>query len=138
MSCFCKRTPDKDQDRREEEKDFPVKWLCSPLYLLINFSAAAMALETSQFLTVMWPTPFLKFSEMLIITLEMKETSLLVFVLRVHLESIKLMTGNTCARGIITNSAPKLAPPKPNLSPENNVPSALVASRTCGKSKACT
>ena len=92
MSCFCKRTPDKDQDRREEEKDFPVKWLCSPLYLLINFSAAAMALETSQFLTVMWPTPFLKFSEMLIITLEMKETSLLVFVLRVHLESIKLMT----------------------------------------------
>ena len=92
MSCFCKRTPDKDQDRREEEKDFPVKWLCSPLYLLINFSAAAMALETSQFLTVMWPTPFLKISEMLIITLEMKETSLLVFVLRVHLESIKLMT----------------------------------------------
>ena len=74
---------------------------------------------------------------MLIITLEMKETSLLVFVLRVHLESIKLMTGNTCARGIITNSAPKLAPPKPNLSPENNVPSALVASRTCAKSKAC-
>ena len=92
MSCFCKRTPDKDQDRREEEKDFPVKWLCSPLYLLINFSAAAMALETSQFLTVMWPTPFLKISEMLIITLEMKETSLLVFLLRVHLESIKLMT----------------------------------------------
>ena len=96
-----------------------------------------MALEISQFLTVMWPTQFLEFSEMLIITLEMKETSLLVFVLRVHLESIKLMTGNTCARGIITNSAPKLAPPKPNLSPENNVPSALVASRTCAKSKAC-
>ena len=34
----------------------------------------------------------LEFSEMLIITLEMKETSLLVFVLRVHLESIELMT----------------------------------------------
>lgn len=60
--------------------------------MLINFSAAAMALETSQFLTVIWPTQFSEFSEMLIITLEMKETSLLVFVLRVHLASIKLMT----------------------------------------------
>ena len=76
---------------------------------------------------------------MLIITLEMKETSLLVFVLRVHLASIKLMTEvNTCALGIITNSARKLAPPKPNLLPESNVLSALAASRTCGQSEACT
>ena len=71
--------------------------------------------------------------------LEMEETSLLVFVLRVHLESIKLMTEVIpVPLGLLPIVTLNWLHQKPNVSPENNVPSVLVASRTCGKSKACT